>query len=88
MINRPAHAPCLPNTSKHQLIVNIFEPLFEVTRDPSTHPQLHLFLKHVSGFDLVDDESKPERRPSKHMPLPAAWTTKYNPAFAYYIYYV
>lgn len=72
----------------HQLIVNIFEPLFEVTRDPSTHPQLHLFLKHVSGFDLVDDESKPERRPSKHMPLPAAWTTKYNPAFAYYIYYV
>ncbi|KAK2080050.1 hypothetical protein QBZ16_002446 [Prototheca wickerhamii] len=22
------------------------------------------------------------------MPLPAAWTTKYNPAFAYYIYYV
>ena len=42
----------------------------------------------VSGFDLVDDESKPERRPNKHMPSPAEWTTKYNPAYAYYAYYM
>eukprot|EP00854_Cymbomonas_tetramitiformis_P000581 gene581-982_t len=41
-----------------ELLDNIFEPLFEVTTNPSSHPQLHLFLKQVVGFDMVDDESK------------------------------
>ncbi len=31
-----------------QMLDNIFEPLFEVTADPSTHPQLHVLLQHVS----------------------------------------
>lgn len=39
------------------------------------------------GFDLVDDESKPERRPTKHMPKPAEWTNEFNPAYSYYAYY-
>lgn len=39
------------------------------------------------GFDLVDDESKPERRPTKHMPTPAEWTNEFNPAYSYYAYY-
>lgn len=39
------------------------------------------------GFDLVDDESKPERRPTKHMPTPAEWTNEFNPAYSYYLYY-
>ena len=30
-----------------QMLDNIFSPLFEVTRDPNTHPQLHLFLKQA-----------------------------------------
>ena len=30
-----------------QLLDNIFQPLFEVTVDPNSHPQLHLFLKQV-----------------------------------------
>jgi AMP deaminase len=30
-----------------QLLDNIFTPLFEVTRDPNSHPQLHLFLQGV-----------------------------------------
>jgi AMP deaminase len=42
----------------------------------------------VVGFDCVDDESKPERRPTKSMPTPAEWSTKYNPAYSYYIYYL
>jgi AMP deaminase len=71
-----------------QLLDNIFAPLFEVTIDPASHPMLHLFLQQVSGFDLVDDESKPERRPVKEMPKPGDWNTKHNPAFAYYAYYV
>lgn len=41
----------------------------------------------VVGFDLVDDESKPERRPTKHMPTPTEWTNEFNPAFSYYTYY-
>nr|CAD1841916.1 unnamed protein product [Ananas comosus var. bracteatus] len=74
-------------TSFQNLLDNIFLPLFEVTIDPDSHPQLHLFLKQVVGLDLVDDESKPERRPTKHMPTPAQWTNVFNPAFSYYVYY-
>ena len=37
---------------------------------------------------MVDDESKPERRPSKHMQTPAEWTLKHNPAYSYYAYYI
>lgn len=44
--------------------------------------------KQVVGFDLVDDESKPERRPNKHMPSPSLWDSKHNPAYAYYAYYM
>ncbi|GAB2296879.1 hypothetical protein Dimus_030980 [Dionaea muscipula] len=74
-------------TSFQNMLDNIFLPLFEVTVDPDSHPQLHLFLKQVVGLDLVDDESKPERRPTKHMPTPAQWTNIFNPAFSYYVYY-
>ncbi|KAG8377040.1 hypothetical protein BUALT_Bualt09G0126700 [Buddleja alternifolia] len=74
-------------TSFQNILDNIFLPLFEVTIDPDSHPQLHVFLKQVVGLDLVDDESKPERRPTKHMPTPAQWTNIFNPAFSYYAYY-
>ncbi|RAL52152.1 hypothetical protein DM860_017289 [Cuscuta australis] len=74
-------------TSFQNILDNIFLPLFEVTVDPDSHPQLHLFLKKVVGLDLVDDESKPERRPTKHMPTPSQWTNIFNPAYSYYVYY-
>ncbi|KAK7349811.1 hypothetical protein VNO77_07521 [Canavalia gladiata] len=74
-------------TSFQNMLDNIFIPLFEVTVNPDSHPQLHVFLKQVVGLDLVDDESKPERRPTKHMPTPAQWTNVFNPAFSYYVYY-
>ncbi|KAG8099012.1 hypothetical protein GUJ93_ZPchr0013g34202 [Zizania palustris] len=73
--------------SFQNLLDNIFLPLFEVTVDPASHPQLHVFLQQVVGLDLVDDESKPERRPTKHMPTPDQWTNVFNPAYAYYVYY-
>ena len=41
---------------------DIFGPLFEVTKDPKSHPELHIFLQRVIGLDSVDDESKVERR--------------------------
>ncbi|KAK9668482.1 hypothetical protein RND81_13G063800 [Saponaria officinalis] len=74
-------------TSFQNLLDNIFLPLFEVTVDPDSHPHLHMFLKQVVGLDLVDDESKPERRPTKHMPTPEQWTNIFNPAYSYYVYY-
>ncbi|XP_007026656.2 PREDICTED: AMP deaminase [Theobroma cacao] len=74
-------------TSFQNILDNIFIPLFEVTVDPDSHPHLHVFLKQVVGLDLVDDESKPERRPTKHMPTPDQWTNVFNPAYSYYVYY-
>jgi AMP deaminase len=71
-----------------ELIVNIFKPLFEVTLDPTSHPQLHVFLERVVGFDSVDDESKAERRIHKKYPVPKMWNLKLNPPYAYYLYFM
>ncbi|KAG7283272.1 hypothetical protein CRUP_005014 [Coryphaenoides rupestris] len=45
-----------------EMLENIFMPLFEVTVNPRSHPELHLFLQHVGGglSTSVDDESKTE----------------------------
>ncbi|KAG0264199.1 AMP deaminase [Mortierella polycephala] len=71
-----------------KVLQNIFKPLFEVTRDPSSHPNLHIFLQRVVGFDSVDDESKAERRIYKKYPYPRVWDTSLNPPYSYYIYYM
>uniref|UniRef100_A0A1A8Q1V1 AMP deaminase n=2 Tax=Nothobranchius TaxID=28779 RepID=A0A1A8Q1V1_9TELE len=72
-----------------ELLENIFMPLFEVTISPSSHPELHLFLQHVVGFDSVDDESKPELHIfNMDSPLPAKWTEEDNPPYSYYLYYM
>lgn len=71
-----------------QVIVNIFRPLFEVTKDPSSYPKLHVFLQRVIGFDSVDDESKVERRLFKKFPVPKVWDSKQNPPYSYWIYYL
>ncbi|CAG8978369.1 hypothetical protein HYALB_00010387 [Hymenoscyphus albidus] len=71
-----------------QVVKNIFQPLFEVTKDPSSHPKLHIFLQRVVGFDSVDDESKPERRLFRKFPVPKEWDSKQNPPYSYWIYYI
>ncbi|KAF9196764.1 AMP deaminase [Haplosporangium sp. Z 11] len=71
-----------------QVIQNIFKPLFEVSRDPTSHPNLHILLQRVIGFDSVDDESKAERRIYKKYPYPRVWNTTMNPPYSYYIYYM
>jgi len=71
-----------------QVVKNIFQPLFEVTKDPSSHPKLHVFLQRVVGFDSVDDESKVERRLWKKFPVPKLWDLKQNPPYTYWIYYL
>ncbi len=74
--------------SYEQVVKNIFQPLFEVTKDPSIDPNLHIFLKRVIGFDSVDDESKVERRLFRKYPVPKVWDGKQNPPYSYWIYYL
>uniref|UniRef100_A0AAY5EA64 AMP deaminase n=1 Tax=Electrophorus electricus TaxID=8005 RepID=A0AAY5EA64_ELEEL len=72
-----------------EMLENIFMPLFEVTVNPSSHPELHVFLQHVVGFDSVDDESKPEQHIfNLDSPLPANWIEEDNPPYSYYLYYM
>eukprot|EP00049_Salpingoeca_infusionum_P018391 m.357034 g.357034 ORF g.357034 m.357034 type:complete len:785 (+) comp17693_c0_seq1:155-2509(+) len=73
----------------NELLDNLFRPLFQVTADPSSDPDLATFLEHVVGFDSVDDESKPEvvqHAPSN--PAPPEWTSENNPSYSYYVYYM
>lgn len=39
-----------------EMLENIFMPLFEVTINPRSHPELHLFLEHVS---MMSQEVQP-----------------------------
>lgn len=71
------------------ILENIFMPLFEVTNDPSSHPELHAFLKYVSGIDSVDDESKSEHiQFNKDTPQPEDWKAPENPPYTYYLYFM
>ncbi|XP_005941695.1 AMP deaminase 1 isoform X1 [Haplochromis burtoni] len=72
-----------------KMLENIFLPVFKATIDPQSSPELSIFLKHVTGFDSVDDESKH----SGHMfstksPKPEEWDIAKNPSYTYYIYYM
>ncbi|XP_037622466.1 AMP deaminase 3b isoform X1 [Sebastes umbrosus] len=77
----------IPHYAK--MLENIFLPLFEATVNPQKHKATHVFLKYVTGFDSVDDESKH----SDHMfsyksPKPETWTTDDNPPYTYYLFYM
>lgn len=67
---------------------NLFQPLFEVTKNPTSHPKLHVFLGRVIGFDSVDDESKVDRRFHRKYPKPSLWESSQNPPYSYYLYYL
>lgn len=65
---------------------NIFTPLFAVTLQPETNDDLAEFLKHVSGFDSVDDESMLDE--DFDLVPPSEWTSDKNPCYAYQLYYL
>jgi len=72
-----------------EMISNIFEPLFEVTLDPSIDPNLYYFLETIVGFDSVDDESKPDGvNITPNLTSPSDWTNEANPPYAMYMYYM
>eukprot|EP01079_Euglenida_sp_SAG-EU17-18_P004040 gene4041-736_t len=68
------------------LLKNLFEPLFRVTVDPTYDPNLAHFLDKVSGFDCVDDESRPD--PPVTTNLPNTWTKPVNPPYYYWMYFI
>uniref|UniRef100_A0A671PQ13 AMP deaminase n=1 Tax=Sinocyclocheilus anshuiensis TaxID=1608454 RepID=A0A671PQ13_9TELE len=72
-----------------KMLENIFLPVFQATIDPNSNPELSVFLKHVTAFDSVDDESKH----SGHMfstksPKPEEWDIVKSPSYSYWIYYM
>ena len=69
--------------TKNNIILSILPELVSV----NCLKMMYSVPLQVVGFDMVDDESKPERRPTKHMPKPAEWTNEFNPAYSYYAYY-
>ncbi|KAL7717851.1 AMP deaminase [Entamoeba marina] len=71
-----------------QYINNIFEPLFEASKNPLKHPELAEFLESVSGFDSVDDESLIEQTIASSMPRANEWKQNTNPPYFYYMYYL
>lgn len=42
--------------SFQHMLQNLFVPLFEATLHPEEHPKCAELLKHIVGFDSVDDE--------------------------------
>ncbi|KAK7810451.1 hypothetical protein U0070_002847 [Myodes glareolus] len=77
----------LPHFGK--MLENIFLPVFEATINPQAHPDLSVFLKHITGFDSVDDESKHSGHMfSSKSPKPEEWTMENNPSYTYYAYYM
>ncbi|XP_060892005.1 AMP deaminase 3b isoform X1 [Labrus mixtus] len=77
----------VPNFAK--MLENVFLPLFEATINPQKHKAIHVFLKYVTGFDSVDDESKhSDHIFSYKSPKPEGWTTDDNPPYTYYLFYM
>uniref|UniRef100_A0A0N5AM92 AMP deaminase n=1 Tax=Syphacia muris TaxID=451379 RepID=A0A0N5AM92_9BILA len=72
-----------------EMLDNFFTPLFEVTNDPSSHPELFRFLAFVTGMDSVDDESKPEYiQFDRTIPNPENYSDAENPPYSYYLFYM
>ena len=67
-----------------EMFKNIFEPLFQVTLNPSSNKNLAMFLQFVVGFDSVDDESRAEIKHASY-PSPAQWNSDENPPYMYVV---
>jgi len=46
--------------SFQDMLENLFSPLFEATLYPDDNPEIAEVLKHIVGFDSVDDEGSAE----------------------------
>eukprot|EP01088_Endostelium_zonatum_P019223 TRINITY_DN6534_c0_g1_i1.p1 TRINITY_DN6534_c0_g1~~TRINITY_DN6534_c0_g1_i1.p1 ORF type:complete len:670 (+),score=137.97 TRINITY_DN6534_c0_g1_i1:88-2097(+) len=77
----------------NEVISNIFEPLFEVSINPSSNPKLHQFLHSVVAFDTVDDESKNEPSYREYETFltynkNGGWDLTIDPPYSYWLYHI
>eukprot|EP00003_Mantamonas_plastica_P016139 TRINITY_DN2700_c0_g1_i8.p1 TRINITY_DN2700_c0_g1~~TRINITY_DN2700_c0_g1_i8.p1 ORF type:complete len:555 (+),score=213.04 TRINITY_DN2700_c0_g1_i8:55-1719(+) len=72
------------------MMVNVFEPLFEATVDPEGHPEVAELLTRIGSFDCVGDEGGFELHFSTDAlpPPPEKWNRPTNPPFQYYMYHL
>mmetsp|Transcript_45118 Transcript_45118/g.107286 ORF Transcript_45118/g.107286 Transcript_45118/m.107286 type:complete len:747 (+) Transcript_45118:81-2321(+) len=70
------------------VLLNVFQPLFEATIDPKGNEDIHYLLQQVVGFDSVDDESIGTSTSLKVYPKPEDWTSDNNPPYTYWMYHM
>lgn len=75
-----------PSKSFEVMLDNLFGPIFEATLYPDKHPEVAELLKHMVGFDSVDDEGAAEAPCS--CTKPSEWKSDQNPAYAWQLYYL
>jgi AMP deaminase len=68
------------------MLDNIFVPLFEATLHPDEHPEIAEAMKHIVGFDSVDDEGAREENCTSQRPR--EWTTDKNPSYWWQLYFI
>jgi AMP deaminase len=68
-----------PQRTFLEMIENLFEPLFQATLDPDSHPEIAEAAKHIVGFDSVDDEGALEEPCSCQRPH--QWLSPRNPSY-------
>jgi len=72
-----------------EMLSNIFDPLFDVTINPDSDPDLACFLRNVVGFDCVDDESKFNGINGDELfRAPEEWNQPEDPPYSYWMYYL
>eukprot|EP01117_Protostelium_nocturnum_P017681 TRINITY_DN7238_c0_g1_i1.p1 TRINITY_DN7238_c0_g1~~TRINITY_DN7238_c0_g1_i1.p1 ORF type:complete len:1372 (+),score=486.98 TRINITY_DN7238_c0_g1_i1:123-4238(+) len=73
-----------------QFLDHVFKPLFEVTENPESHPNLHILLRDfITGFDSVDEEvTGDDLTPHSAFISPLEWNGDSNPPFNFYMYYM
>jgi len=75
-----------PNQTFQGMLDNLFIPLFEATLNPEQNPEIAEMLKHIVGFDSVDDEAGMEENAERKRPQ--EWTDKHNPNYGWQLYYI
>ncbi|KEG10369.1 putative adenosine monophosphate deaminase [Trypanosoma grayi] len=71
-----------------EYLENIFKPLWAVSLHPSKDPRLFHFVNHISGFDCVEDERRPDTPLNMATKAPHEWTSEEEPPFNYYMYHM
>ena len=69
-----------------ELLQNIFDPMVQATLYPDSHPDLHILLSNIGGFDSVDDESEYDSFLVDGDSNPFNFTTKANPPYSYWMF--